>query len=437
MTGPIRSGCNVANRVIAHRGFIPGCLFLAIFLRLLWVWWIDAPQVKDFFWYELFARNIADGKGYSVDGVPTGYWPIGYPGLLGAVFYVAGGSVLAGKILNVVLDIATIVLTFRISQELFHADLGARLTLCLLCFYPNHIAYTALLSSEILFVFLVASSSYVFVTAQGRARFLLLSGMLWGLTALTKPQALVLPILFLLFFSTNWRSLLKSGLVVYCAILLTVSPWLVRNKTVFGAYTLAHTGGINLLDGNNRFNDTGTSGFDDRVNALLGDLRTVPLHHMFDGKEVARDARARDIAIDYIVLNPARVFALIPRKFTELWRWDTEGIAFSLGTMQSAKGPLKKAYENFSQVSQWYYDLILLLFLVSLPMTLRRPLRPRHIGLAVIISLTLVYLALFGEPRYHFAMMPWLAIYAGLGAQGLLLGPSSLRMAGAAHAAER
>ena len=69
--------------------------------------------------------------------------------------------------------------------------------MCLLCFYPNHIAYTALLSSEILFVFLVALSAFAFEAARGRAGFLMLSGMFWGLAALTKPQALILPFLFL------------------------------------------------------------------------------------------------------------------------------------------------------------------------------------------------------------------------------------------------
>jgi hypothetical protein len=397
-------------------------------------------------WYQQFARNIADGKGYTLNDVPTGYWPIGYPGLLGAIFYIFGQSVLAGKVLNLALYVVTIFLTYRLSQRLLHHEYAARITACLLCFYPNHIAYTALLLSEILFVFLVAVSALTFEAARGRAGFLMLSGIFWGLAALTKPQALVLPFLFLLFFSGSVRSFARSSVLVYCTVLITVSPWLIRNHNIFGAYTLAHTAGINLLDGNNPYNTTGYSNFDDRVNALLGDLQTaplqnfddrvrvllgdpqtVPLPNMFDGKEVERDRRARNIAFDYMIHNPGRVFVLLPRKFLGLFRADTEGLYFSMGMMPGMMlSPLYKYVVRFSQL---YYDFMIILFAISLPIVLRLPIGPPHIGLAIIIFLTLVYLVLFVEPRYHFAMMPWIAIYSGLGAQAVLLGRSSLRIA--------
>ena len=355
--------------------------------------------------------------------------------------------------MNIFFYILTIFLTYRLSQRLFHCEYAARVTVCLLCFYPNHIAYTALLSSEILFVFLVALSAFAFEAARGRAGFLMLSGMFWGLAALTKPQALMLPFLFLLFFSKSVRSFVRSSVLVYCMVLITVSPWLIRNHSVFGAYTLAHTGGINLLDGNNPYNDTGGSNFDDKVNALLGDLQTVPFLHMFDGNEVERDTRARNIAFDYMIHNPGRVFALLPRKLLALFRSDSEGIAFSMGPvvsmMPSLEGverrPLRKLAADevcrvpaaitcqtnniLVRLSQLYYYFMIFLFAISLPIVLKLPIRPQHIGLAIIVSLTLVYLVLFGHPRYHFAMMPWVAIYSGLGAQALLLGRSSLRVA--------
>jgi hypothetical protein len=417
---------NTLNRIIAHRRFIPACLFLGTVIRLFWIWWVDAEQVFDFMWYQQLARNIADGKGYSLNGIPTGYWPIGYPGLLGIIFYVVGESVLAGKALNVVLYMLTSFLTYRLSQKLFHCEYAGRVTVCLLCFYPNHIAYTALLSSEILFVFLVALSAFAFEVARGRAGFLMLSGMFWGLAALTKPQALMLPFLFVLFFSRSVRSFVRSSVLVYCMVLITVSPWLIRNHIVFGAYTLAHTGGINLLDGNNAYNDTGEHNFNDKVNALLGDLQTVPLEHMFDGKEVERDTRARNIALDYMIHNPGRVFALLPRKLLALFRSDSEGIWLSMGQMVDTRPSLERPRNTFYRLSQLYYWLMIVLFAISLPIVLKLPIRPQHIGLAIIVSLTLVYLVLFGHSRYHFSMMPWVAIYSGLGAQALLLGRCSL-----------
>jgi hypothetical protein len=428
----MRDAINMLNRIVAHRRFVPVCLFLGIVIRLVWIWWVDAEQVIDFMWYQQFARNIADGRGYSVNGIPTGYWPIGYPGLLGIIFYVTGDSVFVGKFLNIVLYIGAIFLTYRLSQRLFHQEYAARVTVCLLCFYPNHIAYTALLSSEILFIFLVALSALTFETARDRAGFLMLSGMFWGLTALTKPQALVLPFVFLLFFSKSVSSFVRSGILVYSIVLITVSPWLIRNHNIFGAYTLAHTAGIDLLDGNNPYNDTGHHQFNEKVNALLGDLQAqiVPFENPFDGKEVERDTRARKIAFHYMIDNPGRVLALLPKKFLALYRFDNEGFILSMGMMPSMmpspEGSTRTLYKNVLQFSQRYYDFLIVLFVISLPMVVKFPLRPQHIGLAIIVSLTLVYLMVFGEPRYHFSMMPWVAIYSGLGAQALLLGKGSL-----------
>jgi hypothetical protein len=220
-------------------------------------------------------------------------------------------------------------------------------------------------------------------------------------------------------------------------VLITVSPWLIRNRVIFGAYTLAHTAGINLLDGNNPYNDTGSSDFD-RANPLLGDLRalpvfledlqTEPLPNMFDGKEVERDARARSIAFDYMINNPGRVFSLLPRKFLSLFRTDTEGLYWSVGMMPFSDSLFKAIYRYAIRFSQLYYDLMIILFIVSLPILLRVPIGPQHIGLAIIVLLTFVYLVLFGAPRYHFSMMPWVAIYSGLGAQALLLGTNALQI---------
>ena len=165
------------------------------------------------------------------------------------------------------------------------------------------------------------------------------------------------------------------------------------------------------------------------MNALLGDLETVPHEYMFDGKEVERDTRARNIAIDYMIHNPGRVFGLLPRKLLALFKGDTEGFFWSMGMMPGLEGRTKILYQNFLRLSELYYVLMIALFAISLPIVLKLPIRPQHIGLAIIVSLTLVYLVLFGYPRYHFPMMPWVAIYSGLGAQALLLGKSSLRIA--------
>jgi hypothetical protein len=223
---------------------------------------------------------------------------------------------------------------------------------------------------------------------------------------------------------------MKSSILVYGIVLVTISPWLVRNYNVFGAFTLAHTGGINLLAGNNPYNHSGDSTFTEKVNEMLGDLKTVPFEYMFDGKEVERDARARNVAIDYMLHNPWQVVALLPKKLFRLFRSDIDGFYFSMGMMPGFQGWTKAVYVCLRVLGELYYILMLLLCAIALPTILPGPIQPRHIGFAVIVTLTLVYLVLFGHARYHFSMMPWVAIYSGLGAQALVAGRKMVRFRG-------
>jgi hypothetical protein len=46
--------------------------------------------------------------------------------------------------------------------------------------------------------------------------------------------------------------------------------------------------------------------------------------------------------------------------------------------------------------------------------------REQQIGLAIIAYFTCVYLVFFAIARYHFALIPWIAMYSGVGANLLL-----------------
>ncbi len=417
------------DRWLRHRWFVPACIVGGVLLRLLWIWLSGPRQVSDYIWYYERGVDIAAGEGYAVNGVPTGFWPIGYPGFLGGLFYVFGPSVLVGQLANVVLYVATILLTYQISKRLFRSESAARITLCILCFYPNHIAYSAILSSEIPFVFLVALSAVTFMAAQEKERtdLLLVSGLFWGLATLTKPQTLLVPLIFLLVFYKGVRPLLKSCVVLYSVLLLTLVPWLVRNYVVVGAPTLAHTAGINLLDGNNPYAN-GRHNITEDVNAMLGDLKVLKSTGWFDGKEVERDRRAREIAIEYILNHPGHVLSLLPRKFFYLFRSDVDGTFYSLGVSDAYReGRYRALYFGSRVIAQLYYIFMIVLFLVSVPVLVRNKVRVQWIGVGIVAYFTLIYLVMFGNARYHFPMMPWLAIYSGVGAQVLLFGRSTLR----------
>jgi hypothetical protein len=119
--------------IIQHHLFIPICLLLGVFLRILWIWLVNPGQVSDFVWFENRAESIASGQGYAVNGIPTAYWPVGYPGFLGLVFRVFWPSVIFAKLINIAFYMATIVLTYILGAELFKVESASRIALCILC----------------------------------------------------------------------------------------------------------------------------------------------------------------------------------------------------------------------------------------------------------------------------------------------------------------
>ena len=76
--------------VIESRYFLISCFGLFIILRGLLVLVLPLEMQSDAHVFLTRGLGIADGKGYVASGQPTAYWPVGYPGFLGVVFYLFG-----------------------------------------------------------------------------------------------------------------------------------------------------------------------------------------------------------------------------------------------------------------------------------------------------------------------------------------------------------
>ena len=413
---------------IGHRYFVPASLVSATLVRLLWISVVHVPQVDDWLWYYQSAVGIASGHGYSFNRIPTAFWPVGYPGFLAGIFYLVGPYAFAGQIANIVECLGTILLTYYFIKTVFHSEDAARIGVLILSFQPNNIAYTSLLTSDMFLTFLLMAGAVLFVSAHGRWGFFILSGLVWGLATLTKPQAIVVPAIFLLAFRDEKRSILKLGTVLYLMVFAVLAPWIVRNYRVFGVPVLSTNGGITLLLGNNPYATGRTPVLGDlnETLSLLGDLdpqdprQPFDPRQLFDGREIARDHRARQVALDYIRHHPAHAIALWPRKFVVLYRSDVDGFYYTLGLNNDLGQKTSVVYVELKVISELYYLVMFLLFVFALPVVLRRGRTSYAIGLLVCSYFTLLYLVFIGDPRYHLTLVPWVAMYSGIGAAILI-----------------
>ena len=108
----------------------------------------------DFSWYDQRAVGLAAGLGYQQDGVPTSFWPPGWPFVLSLVYRLFGQSWLAGTLLNALLGAAICLLTYLVARRLV-GQVQARVAGLLVALFPSQILFTNLLGTEVLFTVLL------------------------------------------------------------------------------------------------------------------------------------------------------------------------------------------------------------------------------------------------------------------------------------------
>jgi hypothetical protein len=86
--------------------------------RLALLFTASGLSVSDAIWYFDRAVSIVHGNGYAFDGVPTAFWPVGYPGFLALLFVIFPETLETGLVANFFLAAITAGCSFRIFREL-------------------------------------------------------------------------------------------------------------------------------------------------------------------------------------------------------------------------------------------------------------------------------------------------------------------------------
>jgi hypothetical protein len=174
---------------------------------------------------------------------------------------------------------------------------------------------------------------------------------------------------------------------------------------VVGEFVLVSTnGGGTLLSGNNP-----TAAGDYTENDAL--VKRVPNDV---AGQVANDRFATSMALKWIGDNPLAFLALVPKKVWRLWAPDGEAEwAFQAGY---------KHYEDywtlfraFRVANQIYYLSLKLLFMLSIFYFIKQ----RHVvspyaaaGYILVAYFTAISIVFSGQSRFHYPLMPWVAMYA-------------------------
>lgn len=411
-----------AKRILSavdRRAVLAVCAF-AFALRFAFVSLVHPVPVSDFAWYYQHAVQLLHGQGYTTNGYPTAFWPLGWPYFLAGVFAVFGTHVYVGEVTQAVLGSLTAGLVFLIAQRVAGTAAGIASGI-IYAILPSAVEWCAVLASEPLYTFLWALVTYIWVrVAPDEYGWFAFSGILAGAAALVRPTALLLwgVLLIYLFFSTKHRTLksvLLPPLIVLCFTAATVAPDLIRNYRVFHAFVLiSNNGGPTLWSGNNPYYRPGDwSLYNDRLQKMTEDPRT----------ELEADKIASRMAIDYIKSHPRRIAALALPKLKPLYANDDDGpIQYAFETTRST--PAGRAVLIINRAI--YYPMLLLAFagLILCMRSSRTTAKGVHpawmLVFLCILYNTLPFVILPAYDRYHFPSLPYFAVFAGIAVVALL-----------------
>ncbi len=256
------SPCNLA-RVRARRGDALLVLVVALAARLSVVLWARDrfPAVEDGHYYDVLARRIAEGVGYTwlwPDGAITyaAHYPVGYPALLAGAYLLFGASVPVAMTLHALLGAASAYCAHRLLDGDTVArwrPLAAGLSVAL---HPALVPYTAAVMTEGVTASVLVVAAALAARARRRGdswRWVAGLGIVLGVATLVRPQCLVLaPVFGALAVPTDaaMRSRLARSAFASAIALACVLPWTARNCARMHRCALVSVnGGWNLLIG--------------------------------------------------------------------------------------------------------------------------------------------------------------------------------------------
>jgi hypothetical protein len=192
--------------------------------------------------YDQLAENLVEGNGYRMypDTAPTMVREPGYPLLLAGIFSIFGNNFAIVKLANLLLACGTAYLLVGIVSRFSHNTTLLYLPSVLYLVHSGTIIAETRGGVEGLFTFFL--TLYVWTLYRAiETRHLLnyaISGLALGVTVLVKSTPMFFPLFvfaYLLFLEPHrWQSALRNVILMTGAMLLVLSPWIVRNYLISG-----------------------------------------------------------------------------------------------------------------------------------------------------------------------------------------------------------
>jgi hypothetical protein len=411
----------------AWRRWLAGVILLAVIVRLALM--LATPHVALFgdpVDYQRHAVSIASGHGYPPTEIasprtPSAFRPPAYPYVLGGLYAVVGVHLLAARLLSALLGVLTVALMAYLGRAIWDQRVGLVAAGVTAMFLPLATLDTTLLSESLFLPIELALAWCLLMCVRDsrRLRWVLLSGLLCGLAALTRVvgDLWLIPAIFVVITSAARPQALRRSAALIAVFVATLAPWTIRNAVVFHAFVPVSTEGGYTVAG--KYNSATAK--PDGLEAVWRVPFTVPslnaslaqLYRRPGGvNEAQLDKTLRDDALDYITAHPHILRASV---LLDTLRLFDLGKAHTFVTSISYRelglpGWLQRPVTLSAQLIT---ALALLALLARLLRRMPFPLGPTWLWLLPLLA-ALVTVPFGGNPRKRLPLDPFLILLASL-----------------------
>ncbi len=363
--------------------------------------------------HEELANNMLAGKGFVCDFLHTPYKSLNaplYSMLCFIIYKFTGHSYLAVFIVQSIFSVLLAAATFAIGKMIFGETVGL-MSAFFTAFHPGFFYYdTFNLIPLSIDAFFIAFAVYLFMRFRDDLRPLnmALVGLVIGIGTLSRGIiGSLLPFLalyILLFLKRSLGDKIRAIAILFLAVFLTISPWLIRNHIVQKQFIfIASTTGENLWRGNNE-HAIGTS-LDAEGNSIFNLWPEDFREKVFSMNELEQKRFFEKEALGFIKNKPLEFLKLYFKKIRYFWWFSPQ-----TGSLYA---------RHYAVIYRSIYYAIFLFFILGLTTAMAWGNKGIHDNTYLII---LVFMAVFMtqslfyiEGRHRWLIEPLIMIYTSYG----------------------
>ena len=307
--------------------------------------------------YHFYSQGLINHPSFIPDATRTPLYPVLL--FIAKLFHI---TMPAFIVFQLILSSITAVFVFKMIQLFVKNEKYALIFLLVYTVDIPTICFSNYIMTDTIFAFLLTASLWnliLYITNEQKLKLLLLSAVFLALATLCRPMALyLLPIyaVFGLLSKKNQKDKLKQGLSFLLVFLTLISPWVIRNKIVFGNTFVSTIAEVNLLF--HTAANVEAISKNETINTIQNEYWKVSLKdfNWSEPSETVRFAKySREYAIEILVQNPSTFLKIYTGSiflfFIKPLRAQIETQLFKKQSINTLTGISDKRWENIQKYS--------------------------------------------------------------------------------------